>query len=75
MLVSHMNNKIIIPLNPLLVNILTSGKWTVDPLCQVYHLIVPVERLFCFERGWSGTARRLTSVGATGASVWTASRG
>jgi len=75
MLVPHMNNKIIIPLDPLLANILASGKWTVNPLGQVYHLVVSVECLFCFERGWLGATRRLTSVGARGASVWTASQG
>ena len=69
MLVSHMNNKIIIPLDPFLANILASGKWAVNPLGKMYYFIVSVERLLCFEGGWSGTARRLTSVGARGASV------
>ena len=73
MLVPHMNNKIIIPLNPLLANILASGKWAVNALGKVYHLVVSVERLLRFEWGWSGTARHLTSVGARGASVWSAS--
>ena len=75
MLVPHMNDKIIIPLDPLLANIFASGKWAVNPLSKVYHLIVSVERLLCFERGWLGTTRRLTSVGARGASMWTAFRG
>ena len=34
MLVSHMNNKIIIPLDSLLANILTSGKRAVNPFGQ-----------------------------------------
>ena len=71
MLVPHMNNKIIIPLDSLLANILASGKWTVNPFGQVYHLIVSVERLLCFERSWLGATKHLTSVGARGASVWT----
>ena len=75
MLVLHMNNEIIIPLDPLLANILASWKWTVKPLGKMYHFIVSVERLFCFERGWPGTTRCITRVRATGASVWTASRG
>lgn len=69
MLVPHMGHKIIIPLNPLLANILASGEWTVNPLDQVYHFIVSVERLFRFERSRPGTTRRTTSVGATGAGV------
>ena len=73
MLVPHMNNKIIIPLYPLLANILASGKRTVNSFGQVYPFMVSVERLFGFEWGWLGTARCGTSVGATGASVWTAS--
>lgn len=32
MLVLHMSNKVIIPLDPLLTNILASGKLTVNPL-------------------------------------------
>ena len=75
MLVPHMNNKIIMPLDTLLANILTSVKWTVNPLGKAYHFIVSVERLFRFERGWSGTTRCITNVGARGASMWTASQG
>ena len=75
MLVPHMNNKIIIPLDPLLANILTPRKWAVNSLGRVNHLIVSVECLFRFERGWSGAARHLTSVRARGASVWTTLRG
>ena len=75
MLVPHMNNEIIIPLDPLLANILASEKWTVNPLSKVYHLIVSVKCLLSFERGWSGTTRRITSVRAARASVWTASGG
>ena len=69
MLVPHINNKIIIPFDPLFANILAPGKLTVNAFGKVYHLIVSVECPFRFEWGGSGTARGSTSVGATGASV------
>ena len=73
MLVLHMSNKVIIPLDSLLTNILTFGKWTVNPLNQVHHLIVSVKCLFRFERGGPGTIGCATSVGTTGAGVWATS--
>jgi len=73
MLVPHMSHKIIVSLDPLITNALASRNWTVNPLGKVSQLIVSVERLFCSERGWPGTIRRITSEGATGASVGTAS--
>ena len=75
MLIPHMSNKIILSLDPLLANILASGDWTVDPLVKVSQLVVSVERLFGFERGWPGTIGRNTNVGATRASVGTVSLG
>ena len=68
-------NKIIIPLDPLLTNILASREWTVNPVDQMYHFIVAVERLFHFERSRPGTTRRTTSVEAAGARVWATSLG
>ena len=50
MLVLHMNNQIIISLDPLLTNMLTSRNRTIETLGKVYYLIVSVERLFRFER-------------------------
>jgi len=75
MLAPHVNNKIIISLDPLLANLLASGNRTVNPPGKVNYLIVSVERLSRAERGRSGTIRCVTSVGPAGASMWTASPG
>jgi len=72
MLIPQMSNKIIVSLDPFIANILTSWDWTVNPFGKVSQLIVSVERLVRFERGWPGTIWCVTSVGATGASVGTA---
>jgi len=75
MLVPHMSNEVIISLDPIFVDILTSENRTVKPSSKVHRLIVSVECLLRFERGSPSTSECAASVGATRASVWTASAG
>lgn len=74
MLVLHIDDLVIVSLDPFFANILASGNQTVETIGKVYQLIVSVEHLFRPEWGWPGTSVCITSVGAR-ANVGAASRG